>query len=284
MDYVPSQDVADGENADDQGAVEAAHSRDEEDGAVNGVHLWVLEGLDVRGAGPADLLQEPAEEGGGGVGGGKGLRVEGDFPAVEEEVRRKVAVLVDNSLNANGGLGVPVEEDGFERVESKRSAGSWLAVYSINSTCLATRDGQLGPIGGRSEGSNKTFMAVVDGECRAAPSDERICAHAPNRLVQGVRIDPGIRITRPQELDIICMPEDNAEDHVGEHDVFLALVRLVEANGLKFIRDGIIEDAMLAEDVCRLFRYHFECIFPRLFQEVLWYRVRFVSIEFSVYI
>ena len=56
MDYVPCQDVADGEDADDQRAVEAAHSSDEEDGAVNGVHLWVLEGLDVGGAGPADLL------------------------------------------------------------------------------------------------------------------------------------------------------------------------------------------------------------------------------------
>ena len=53
---------------------------------MNGVNLRVLEGLDVGCAGPADLLEKPAEEGGGGIGGGEGFGVEGYFPAVEEEV------------------------------------------------------------------------------------------------------------------------------------------------------------------------------------------------------
>ena len=62
------------------------------------------------------------------------------------------------------------------------------------------------------------------------------------------------------------MAKDNAEDHIGEHDVLLALMGLVEADGLEFIRDGIIEDAMFAEDIGSLFRHHFECVFPGFFQ------------------
>lgn len=63
---------------------------------MDGVGLGVLEALDVGGAGPAQLLQDPADERGGRVGEGEGGGEEGDLVVLEEEERCQVAVLVDD--------------------------------------------------------------------------------------------------------------------------------------------------------------------------------------------
>ena len=57
---VSVQDISGGNDHDAEGAVEAVHGCDEEDRPVDGVDLWILESLDLIGAGPADLLEEPA--------------------------------------------------------------------------------------------------------------------------------------------------------------------------------------------------------------------------------
>ena len=52
-----SQDVTDGGDAKEEGAVEAAHCGDEDDGTVDRVDRGILEGLDVCSACPAKLLE-----------------------------------------------------------------------------------------------------------------------------------------------------------------------------------------------------------------------------------
>lgn len=74
---------------------------------MDGVDLRILKAFDVGGAGPAHLLQKPAEEGGGGIGGGERAGVEGYFPVAEQEIGCQVAIFVDDCLYAERGLCVP---------------------------------------------------------------------------------------------------------------------------------------------------------------------------------
>ena len=91
---VPCEDVADGEDTDDEGAVETTHGCYEENWAVDGVDLWVLESLDMGCSRPADLLQEPAQEGGWCVGGSQSLGIECYFPAIQQQIGGEVAIFV----------------------------------------------------------------------------------------------------------------------------------------------------------------------------------------------
>lgn len=59
---VAGENIANGEDANDERAIEPAHGSNEENGAVDGVYLWVLEGFNVGSASPALLLKEPADE------------------------------------------------------------------------------------------------------------------------------------------------------------------------------------------------------------------------------
>ena len=78
------------------------------------------------------------------------------------------------------------------------------------------------------------------------------------------------------------MTEGDTKYHVGEHDVLLADVGLVETDGAERIGHRHVEDAILAEDVGSPLRYHFERIFPRFFLEVLGYGVGIIQEELAV--
>jgi hypothetical protein len=61
----------------------------------------------------------------------------------------------------------------------------------------------------------------------------------------------------------------NTEDHIGEHDVLLADMRLVETDSRKDTRNRYVEDAFLAEYVDCSLRNHLERVSPGFFKQFL---------------
>ena len=230
MHHFPGQHVANRKDANGQRTVETAHRGDKENGPMNRIHARILKRLNVRRARPTHLLQEPAYQRLRRIGQSQGLRVERYLPAIEEQLRRQVAVLVDDGLDAKRGLRVPGKQDGLQREQLERCAGSGLAIHRIHGARLASRDGELRPVGCRAQAGNRAVVFIVDGEGAAAAADELVGGHAADGQKEGVGEDERVGIAGPQVFDVGGAAEGEGEDEVGEHDVFLADVRLVDAD------------------------------------------------------